>query len=424
MANVVKVLYDITTLANIHCAPNVQPSGIYKHTEEMGRALRDAPGLELYLSSKPSQFRKAFRYLADTHQFELDRFLLTPSELRNCIPYVYSAQLSSSSIQSFAEQYHRDNYDAVSICNQGKIDIYHVNWRGESSLPSEIYSQIVLTIYDVIALKQPEWFVNTGQENSIGEYLSALLHSVSPKHSITVSTESVKNDLLSMFLHLSEDQIYVTPLGVSEHFRPVKDIDAINCVKEKYGIPQNRRYALCVNTIEPRKNMESVIRSFSLMYEDRKFDDVCLVLAGSKGWLYEDVELLTEKMSKEQGCPIYVTGYVDYVDLPYLYSGASVFCYPSLDEGFGLPVLEAMRCGTPVVTSDIAPLREVAGAGAMLVDPTDTIALADAISELLGDRSLSRVLAASGEKWARSFSWERSASEMCEVYEHVVQKHL
>jgi len=415
-----RVLYDITTLGKIHCAEGVQGAGIFRATESMGVALARTAGVELFLSSSPKQYDETIRYLTETEPFDIGRFAV-PSFGANDFTGLRrrSSEIdhASDAAGSLGEEHLAGVYTPERIYNPAKFDIYHVNWRGEGTLPANAYPTVVLSVFDVIALKNPEWFVPSGETNQVGEYLSALLTSVGAQHVIVVNAESVKEDLLSLFPNISRDQVHVVPLGVSDAFRPCSDNDSAEAVRTTYGIPAGQRYILCLNTLEPRKNMIAAVEAYSELARNGGVEDVSLVLAGSKGWLFDDLIRRCDALAEFEQASVVITGYVQDADIPTLYSGASLFCYPSLDEGFGLPVLEAMKCGVPVVTSDIAPLREVGGDAVLYVDPNDPTALAETMHTLLNDDSLVKDLQRRGVERASSYSWDRSAAEMASVYD-------
>jgi len=154
-----RVLYDITTLGAIHSAPGVQGAGIFRATESMGMALERTDGTELFLSSAPTQYRNAIRYLVDTRRFELDRFAvpsLGADDFSGCALTSFQADhLSEGSLQPLVDQYLTTTYTPARIYNPGQFDIYHVNWRGEATLPANSYPAVVLWVHDVIALKHP-----------------------------------------------------------------------------------------------------------------------------------------------------------------------------------------------------------------------------------------------------------------------------
>lgn len=419
MPSEIEVLYDITTLGSIHCAPGVEGAGIFRATKLLGQALHESDNVRLSLCSAASQWHKAVRYLNETQDFDPALFLLPSHGSNPAQPMtgLCDGRSANDPKRTTVTEYLNQAYSPERIYNPGSFDVYHLNWRAAERIPAHARPAIVTSVFDVIALKRPDWFVASGEPNPIGDYLAGLISSAKPQHHITVNTESVKSDVLELFPDLSSNQVHVVPLGVSERFERSDDQDAIARVRERYGVPAASRYLLCVNTLEPRKNMAAAIEAFAELVADGVDDDVCLVLAGSKGWLYEDVIAKTSRYGPEAQSRIIFTGYVADVDMPTLYSGATAFCYPSLDEGFGLPVLEAMRAGLPVISSNRAPLVEVAGNAALLVEPTDTTSLAGAMHTLLKDDDLRTRLSDEGVVRAESYTWERSAAEMHDVYE-------
>ncbi len=420
------VLYDITTLGKIHCTPKVKPTGIHKATEALGIAIGNQENINLFLSSHPHLLAQTFKYLEDTGIFSTDQFLLSglpnPSSGHYTKIAANSGKFNFGNLKQFTSEYFANSYIPEEVFNSGLIDVYHLNWRGNDKLPEHSFPNIVLTVFDVIAIKHPEWFVRPGQLNLHGQYLNTFIKSVRPWHTIAVNTESVKRDLLSLFPHISIEQIFVVPLAVSSKFGAVPSFDEIDAVRLKYNIPSGRKYILSVNTLEPRKNTISVTKAFSILAQEYEIDDCCLVLAGSKGWLSEDLLALDNNSFGKGNASIHITGYVDDEDLPTLYSGASLFCYPSLDEGFGLPVLEAMRAGVPVLTSNCPPLKETAGDGAEFAEPMNVNELAEKMFQILTEEKTSIALKERGLKRAETFTWDSSAKKMVDVYQKITAR--
>jgi len=172
---------------------------------------------------------------------------------------------------------------------------------------------------------------------------------------------------------------------------------------------------LSVGTLQPRKNFERLIEAHARLRASSKID---LVIAGGPGWMYEGIFRRVEELEL-QGV-VHFPGYVADEDLPALYSEADVFVFPSLYEGFGLPPLEAMACGTPVVTSNVSSLPEVVGDAALVVDPRDVGALAKAMEQVLGDASLRGAMVQRGLVQAQQFTWSRAAEQLLRVYQEVV----
>jgi glycosyltransferase involved in cell wall biosynthesis len=213
-------------------------------------------------------------------------------------------------------------------------------------------------------------------------------------------------------------KISVVYPGLDEKLAPVTKPDLLTAVRERYGLDEP--YLLYVGTLQPRKNLVRLVQAFArlpslLAGRDDPRPTPRLVLAGKKGWLYDEIAGQVRSLGLEG--QVLLTGYVPQADLPALLSGALAFVYPSLYEGFGLPVLEAMACGTPVICSNSSSLPEVAGDAALLVNPHEPEALAQAMLRLVTDAELRGELAERGLKQARRFSWRRCARETMAVLE-------
>jgi len=213
--------------------------------------------------------------------------------------------------------------------------------------------------------------------------------------------------------------IVVTPLAADERFRP-QSSERVEAVREKYGI--DKPYILFAGTIEPRKNLVTLLRAFAPLTKD--FPHL-LVLAGARGWFSEPVFAEVERLGLKER--VAFTEYVPEEDLPALMSGADVFVYPSLGEGFGLPPLEAMACGTPVICSNAPALPEVVGEDAITVLPTEVEAWTEAMRQVLSDADMRAKLREKGLKRAQKFSWERTAQLTLKAFEEAafkVWRHL
>lgn len=265
----------------------------------------------------------------------------------------------------------------------------------------------VVTIHDLSVYIYPE--KTTWQNRAILRTL--LPASVKAADAVIADSENTKRDIVG-HLGARPDKITVIPLAVPDSFYRHYDRAAIKQVKEKYGLPEN--YLLFVGTIEPRKNLERLIRAFGLVLERRKDLPHRLILAGRLGWLYQDIIRTRNDLALEDR--IKLLGYVAEDDLPLVHQGADLFVYPSLYEGFGLPVLEAMASGIPVITSQVSSLPEVAGDSCCLINPLNVEELAAAIERILESSSLQAQMAQAGLARAREFSWRKTAEETFQVY--------
>lgn len=227
-------------------------------------------------------------------------------------------------------------------------------------------------------------------------------------------SEATKRDLIRT-LKLPEEKITVIPEAAGDDYRPVTDVVKLRRVQKKYRLQSP--YLLHIGTLNPRKNLEFLVRVFARLSQD--FPDLSLVITGKKGWYYEGLFRLVDELRLNRR--VVFTGYVEEEDKPALISGASVYCFPSLYEGFGLPALEAMACGTPVVASDTSSIPEVTGEAAILVDPRDEQAWMEAIRNVLTKKKVAKEMKRKGLIQAKKFSWEEAARATLKVYERVMR---
>ncbi|MGA2572547.1 MAG: glycosyltransferase family 1 protein [Terracidiphilus sp.] len=224
---------------------------------------------------------------------------------------------------------------------------------------------------------------------------------------ILAVSEHTKADIIKYY-DIPADKISVIYNAVdhSEYYpRPAKEVSA---VRSKYKLPA--KYILFTGTIEPRKNVEGILGAYAALDEQVKKDHG-LVLAGGKGWNDEPIRQAIDKL-KSAGEKIICTGYVPDEDLPALFSGASLFVYPSFYEGFGIPPLEAMACGVPVITADNSSLPEVVGDAVIMIKAENIAAITQSISKVLNDSQLANSLRQKGLEQAKKFSWEKSAQTL------------
>ena len=266
-----------------------------------------------------------------------------------------------------------------------------------------------LTVYDLIAILRPDLF-----EPSVNRLMRNTLASLTPDDWVLCISEATRKDLLDFRPDLDPNRVLVTHLAAADHFQPDLREDRWEEVKSTYGLP-DQPYLLTLSTLEPRKNISRVIRCFGKLAAGGKLGDLKLVLVGTKGWMMESIfsELATLGVLRDR---VIITGFVPDQDLAPIYSHAAMFVYPSLLEGFGLPPLEAMQCGVPVITSNTSSLPEVVGDAGITVTPTDEAALSDAMSRLYEDADLRQRLATQARERAATFSWRRCASETVGAY--------
>lgn len=233
---------------------------------------------------------------------------------------------------------------------------------------------------------------------------------------ITIS-QSARRDLLRI-LKIPPEKIHIVYGAAPQHFEPVTSPAELARIRQKYKLPE--QFLLYVGTLEPRKNLSRLVRAFSRLKEQGQPHK--LVLAGPWGWSMNDFQQQIERL--ELNDSVQMLGYIPDEDLPGLYSLATVFVFPSLYEGFGLPPLEAMACGTPVLSSKNSSLAEICGDAAYLVDPLDEESLVAGLQRVLGDETLRAELGEFGRRRAGEFSWERAARETAAVYDQVLKSPI
>jgi glycosyltransferase involved in cell wall biosynthesis len=284
------------------------------------------------------------------------------------------------------------------------VDVLHVQYTAPPFCPAPVMA----TIHDLAFEHLPETFTRRGAF----QLKLTVRRTAQRAARIATVSEYSRQDLLRTY-GLSPEKVAVTYNGLEAQFTPepqTSDEAARN--KQRFGI--SRDYILAVGSLQPRKNLVRLIRTYARLRNERPDFNHQLVIVGRKLWLHH--EIFAEVAQQPWAGDVILTGYVADKDLPPLYRAASVFVYPSLFEGFGLPPLEAMACGTPVVTSDNSSLPEITGDAALLVDAYDEVALAEAILCVVNDQALRTRLRAAGLARAGQFTWRAAAEKTLQLY--------
>jgi glycosyltransferase involved in cell wall biosynthesis len=284
------------------------------------------------------------------------------------------------------------------------VDILHVQYTAPPFAPCPV----VVTIHDLSFEHLPETF----KRRSWMQLRLTVRRTARRAAHVIAPSEFTRRDLLESY-RLDPARVSVIPLAAAPHFRPVEDEEELERVRRVYGI--GGEYILAVGSIQPRKNLARLIRAYSGLRRERGRSNLPkLVLVGKQAWLYGE----TLRVVEEEGVrdSVIFPGYVSDSDLPALYTGALCFVYPSYFEGFGLPPLEAMSCGAPVLTGNLTSLPEVVGDAALTVDPFDCAALARALARLIDDDVLRAELRTRGLQRALTFDWRETARMTLQVY--------
>lgn len=285
------------------------------------------------------------------------------------------------------------------------VDVLHVQYTAPPFCPVPV----VATIHDLAFEHLPETFTRRGA----WQLKMTVRRTAQRAARVATVSEYSRQDLLRTY-NLPPEKVAVTYNGIAAHFNPTPLApDEAAQLKTRFGI--TREFILAVGSLQPRKNLVRLIRAYARLRTERPAFTQQLVIVGRKLWLHH--EIFAEVARQPWAADVILTGYVTDEELPPLYRAAAVFAYPSIFEGFGLPPLEAMACGTPVLTSNNSCLPEVVGTAALTVDPYDEAALADGLLRVLQDESLRARLRAAGPARAKSFTWRAAAEKTLELYQ-------
>ena len=375
-------------LIGLDAIPLTEPrAGVGHYTYELARALAEAsPGDEfelVYPSSYPA--------------VNLEEREPLPPNLKEARVRVgafgrrwWSAGLPRHAARRGVGLYHGTNYEVPL-------------WGGTTR---------VVTVHDLSLFKHPE----THERRRVWRARRRLPLMTRAASAVVTPTEAVRRELCE-WLRVSPSKVFAVHEAARECFRPMSKDEADAVLRE---LKVGGEFLLAVGTIEPRKNLSTLVRAFEEVLRERPSSNLRLVVAGGRGWLSGPLFESLER-SPARG-RVVLTGYVSDAQLRALYSSCTAFVYPSLYEGFGLPPLEAMGCGAPVVAGHTPAVAEVSGGAARLFDPRDHAQLARTLLELLDDEAARRALSEAGLRRAAQFSWQRTARATLDVYAEALKR--
>ncbi len=409
-----KVIYDISVLG-------------FGHYNQQGRTgiARVIENLAVYMQRTNACDLSFCAYRSYAQLIQVYKCLKTMPELQNLTLHYTSSNILNIVARSLQHMYpdpskkiiHRIikrlltpfHYNSIDISAMQSSDIFHATFY---AIPGFVrhYQQIkrFITVYDLIPVLYPQFF-SLRKDHMLHD----VMKSITPDDWVIAISQSTKNDLCD-YLKFDPERVFVTHLASSDLFYPCSDREKITQSRKKYGIP-DAPYVLSLCTLEPRKNIDHTIRCFARMVQEQHISDLNLVLVGTKGWDFDKIfgEMSNYSQLKNR---IIITGYAADEDLAAIYSGAMMFVYPSFYEGFGLPPLEAMKCGIPVITSNTSSLPEVVGDAGILVDPTDSETLCQSMYDIYRSSSRRESMATKSLERAKLFSWDKCARETVQAY--------
>jgi glycosyltransferase involved in cell wall biosynthesis len=292
----------------------------------------------------------------------------------------------------------------------GPIDIYH--GLDFALPPLSGKSHKVVTVYDLAFLEHPETAVP-----SLAAYLNKVVPEAVKRADVVAAISQATKQALITHYQAPAEKIKVIPCGVGPQFQRITDQAVLEETRRKFALHQP--FILSVGTLEPRKNHLGLIKAFHELLQSTRQDQIILAIAGGKGWMYEETQQMVRDLKLEDR--VRFLGRVSEPELLALYSLTEIFAFPSFFEGFGIPPLEAMACGAPVLTSNTSSLPEAVGDAALLIDPRDTHAIAEALARMLESEQLREELRQKGYRQAQRYTWSQAATKMLTVYQQLSQ---
>lgn len=277
-------------------------------------------------------------------------------------------------------------------------------------IPPGVKGKTIVTIHDMVHKRFPQ----TMTKANLKRLNKDLERSANNADMIITVSQNSKKEIME-YLNIEDSKVKMVPPGIDESLYGMKlELESANRVKEKYKLPEN--YFLYLGTLEPRKNVESIIDAF-VLYKKSNKDNMKLVVAGGKGWMYESIFNRVEKHGIAGD--VIFTGYVDENHKAIVYKMAKAFIFPSLYEGFGMPVLEAMALGVPVITSNTSSLPEVCGEAAILIEPRNIDAIVKGMELLSYNNDFREKLIVKGLEQSKKFTWKKSVESLVEIYKEL-----
>lgn len=429
----IKVIYDISVLGQGHLHKRAR-TGIFRVVESIAENLAISKECDLlfcvsqylhlldasldYLETNPklseitllhSSFTRIF-YKGLMETFKMLELQIQANEAGNAVAEKAVLEHLKNNLEN-ALKIAGGYTIPVDAHNLEAADIFHSPYDEIPAAAQQAHKvQKFLTIYDLIPVLYPQFLLS----EQITLLYKKTLASISQKDWVICISHSTKNDLCN-YLNIDASRVFVTHLAAEPSiFYPCTDAETIAAIRNKYGL-RDGGYILSLGTLEPRKNIDHVIRCFAQLIQEQNIKDLYLVLVGTPGWKYDKImeEISKKSWLKER---IIFTGYVPQSDLAALYSGALTFVYPSFYEGFGLPPLEAMQCGVPVISSNTSSLPEVVGDAGVMLDPKDANGLCQSMLEIYNRPLLREKMSLKSLEQAKLFSWERCARETISAY--------
>ena len=395
-----KILYDCTELSYFYDSNGHRAGVFYVALNLLNELKNKGYDITLYCDFRRYYFMKNIKEyndyeILDSHSL-LNKFIGKILYLTKDFPYTLKTGLTILS-RFYDKYFYKKSLKGIKKIEE--FDIYFSPFTPPSVDIQKSNIPRFRMLHDIIPI------LEKGMPKNTKDWHYKVYNTISDKEFYVTNSECTREDVLKYFTFIKPENIKTTLLGVNEDFRSIKG-------SVGYNIPDGKKYIFSLCTLGKRKNIIFAIKNFIQFMEKNKIDDLVLVLGGSN-WKTFEAEL-DRTLKKYDKSKIILTGYVKDEDLPILYSNALMFVYPSLYEGFGLPVLEAMKCGCPVITSNCSSLPEVVGNAGIKIDPNNDNELVQAYEKFYYDKFYRELCSERGMIRAKKFTWESCAQNICD----------
>ncbi len=394
-----KILYDCTELSYFYDSNGHRAGVFYVALNLLNELKNKGYDITLYCDFRRYYFMKNIKEykdyeILDSHSL-LNKFIGKILYLTKDFPYTLRTVFNILS-RFYDKYFYKKNLKGIKKIDE--FDLYFSPFTPPSVDIQKSNIPRFRMLHDIIPI------LEKGMPKNTKDWHYKVYNTISDKEFYVTNSECTREDVLKYFTFIKPENIKTTLLGVNEDFRPIKG-------SVGYNIPDGKKYIFSLCTLGKRKNIIFAIKNFIQFMEKNKIDDLVLVLGGSN-WKTFEAEL-DRTLKKYDKSKIILTGYVKDEDLPILYSNALMFVYPSLYEGFGLPVLEAMKCGCPVITSNCSSLPEVVGNAGIKIDPNNDNELVQAYEKFYYDKFYRELCSERGMIRAKNFTWDSCAQNIC-----------
>lgn len=401
----IKVVFETGLIGDLH----YNQAGLYRVADELFKRFYKNDEIDLFYAVFAHKRSKTTTYDIEKI-FAEKNYNISPVNSRKRIKFLPFRK--EKLFKFFYKKLNIEDYRIINFKELNQVEIYHsIYYPVPKILTKYPNLKKVVTIHDLIPFIFPNY-------NSDKILMEEIIRNVEKDGYVICVSECTKRDLIKFAPQINPNNIFVSLLAADpKKFYVCKSPEKLSCISSKYNFPQ--RYFLGLSTLEPRKNIDHVIKCFIKFVKEHDIQDLSLVLVGSKGWDFDNI-FKEYDAAQDLKDKIIITGRIPDEDLATIYSNAEAFFYMSFYEGFGLPPLEAMQCGTATVVSNVSSLPEVVGDAGVLLDPKNQAQLIEEMWKLYSDEDYRNDLGNRALERSKCFSWDKTVAEHINIYKKIL----